>query len=614
MADAMVHRGPDDEGFFVCDGFGLGFRRLSILDIGGSHQPIPNEDGAVQVVGNGEIYNYAAIRAELLSLGHKFSTQGDIEVVVHAYEQWGLDSLKRLRGMFGLAILDTRKRQLHIVRDRIGIKPVFYCHSDNLFLFGSEIKAILASGLVSREVDWGAIDSYLSLLYVPAPHTAFKGIRKLPPASVLTFDSSGIRIEKYWEPGRDTAGGITLDEATGRLHSLLRDTMRLHMQSDVPVGFFLSGGMDSSAMVAIAAETGVSRPITFSAGFDDKSHNELEYARAVANRFSCDHHEMMVRPDATDVLPQIVQAFDEPFGDASAVPTYYISRFAAGHVKVAIGGDGGDEIFAGYEWTRRQRFVERWNRLPGFARKLAVAATMGMKASPSMAGKIARFLSDAGAPPLDGYLRRVSCFTEEHKAGIYGQQLLPCLHAPTIHDLMARSFLAAGQDPVKGMNAADFDFYLPDDDLCKVDRMTMLHSIEGRVPLLDHEVVEFALSLPMEMKLRGMTSKFILKKCMSDTLPPAVLRQRKHGFAIPVSRWTREELHGDIRRILLSGAEKRKDVYRPEGVRQLLDLHRGGTQDHGSRLWAMLVLELWLRMYIDAPGSGGESALRLSDF
>jgi asparagine synthase (glutamine-hydrolysing) len=614
MADALVHRGPDDEGFFATNGFAIGFRRLSVLDIGGSHQPIGGEDGTVQIVGNGEIYNYSALRSELLTLGHEFRTNGDIEVALHAYEQWGMSFLRRLRGMFAMAILDTKNGLLHIARDRVGIKPVFYYHSGNRLLFGSEIKAILASGLAPREVDWDAIDSYLSLLYVPAPNTAFAGIRKLPPASVLTFDGRVARLNKYWEPRRETAVGMNIEEASERLHAILLDAVRLHMQSDVPVGFFLSGGMDSSAMVALAAEAGVAHPITFSAGFHEKSHNELEYARTVASRFSCDHHEMMVRPDAADVLPQIAQAFDEPFGDASAVPTYYISRFAAGHVKVAIGGDGGDELFAGYEWTRRQRFVEQWNRLPPPLRRIAGAITRNITHSSSAAGKFARFIADAASNPLDGYLRRISCFTAEHKAGVYGQRLMQSLTSSTVRALMAGSFATSDTDPVKGMNAADFDFYLPDDDLCKVDRMTMLHSIEGRVPLLDHEVVEFALSLPLEMKLKGLTSKFILKKCMEKTLPPEVMRQRKHGFAIPVSRWTRNELHGDIRRILLSGAERRADVYNRNGLSLMLDIHRSGRQDHGSRLWALLVLELWFRMYVDAPGCGGDRGLRLSDF
>lgn len=604
MADTMRHRGPDEEGYRAFPGAGLGFRRLSVIDLEGSHQPIPNEDGRLHVVCNGEIYNYRELRDDLVRRGHLFGTDGDVEVIVHAYEEWGMDFLKRLRGMFGLALWDDAERRLLLARDRLGIKPVYYAALAGELVFGSTLGAVLAAPEVPRDIDWRAIDLYLSLMYIPSPHTAYAHVRKLEPGTVLVTDRRGLRHERYWHP---TAATVRVDEheAVAEFERRLREAVALHLRSDVPVGFFLSGGMDSSALVALAAQAGRSAPMTFSVGFGTPSHDERLYARQVAERFGCDHHELEVRPDAASTLPRIVAQCGEPFGDSSIVPTAAICGAAAGTAKVVVGGDGGDELLAGYEWTRRQRFVERWQRLPRMLRSPVEKAIRPLELSPSSAGKFARFVHDAAQSPLRGYCRRITCMGEADKRLLYSGELAECLGADAVADVVG-GFFDDGE-PVASMNRADLGVYLPDDDLCKVDRATMMHSLEGRVPMVDHEVIEFALSLPMDLKLRGTTSKYILKRAMRGVLPPGILRQRKHGFAVPVNDWLRGELRAPAERILLSDQAAARGAVRPAGVQRMLQAHARGRADSGHQLWALLVLELWFRLCVDGDCTAPDS-------
>ena len=610
MTGAMVHRGPDDEGIALFPAAGLGLRRLSIIDLEGSHQPIRNEDGSIWSVCNGEIYNFLELRASLAARGHRFYTQGDAEVVVHAYEEWGPGFVGHLRGMFGLAVWDERRGRALLARDRIGIKPLFYAVEGGALVFGSELNAVRVSGLISEDLDPAALNLYLSLMYIPAPFTIFSAIRKLPPASVLTYDGREARVERFWSPPDEAVSGDE-EEKSHELFALLRESVRLHLQSDVPLGFFLSGGLDSSALVALAAMEGAKHPLTFSVGFEERSHNELGYARIVADRFSCDHHPQTVRADAAGVLPRIVTALGEPFGDSSVVPTYYISETARRAVKVVVGGDGGDELFAGYEWTRRQRVVEKWRTLPPWMRRAAAAVLGGHGDSPSGLGRIARFLQDADRPPLDGYLRRVSCLTPGMKASVYTGPLKEHASRDAARAAIA-GYFGGVPDAVVAMNRADFGVYLPDDDLCKVDRMTMLHSLEGRVPLLDHKLAEFSLSLPMSLKMRGTTTKFLLKRALAGVLPPETLAQRKQGFAIPVDRWMREDLHAEARRLLLDPRAETAQFLRRDAVEGMLERHRTGRARLGHPLWLLLVLETWLRTAAKRP-EVLPAGVRLSD-
>jgi len=599
MADTMRHRGPDDSGVETFGRAGFGFRRLSIIDLEGSHQPLANEDKSVRLVCNGEIYNYLDLRDQLEQRGHRFSTRGDAEVVVHAYEEWGDDCVSHLRGMFALAVWDKRRERLLLARDRLGIKPLYYGSRDGCLVFGSELRTVMASEMVSRDMDRHALDLYLALMVVPEPRTIYADVRKLPPGTILTWSAGNTRTERYWHPPRPSAP-VDVDEAAQRLREHLNESVRLHLQSDVPLGFFLSGGLDSSTLVALAAELGHT-PRTFSVGFETQSHNELVYARQIADRYGCDHNELEVRADAAAVLPAIVAHFGEPFADSSAIPTYYICRAAADHATVVVGGDGGDELFIGYEWTRRHRLIQRWQRLPRATRRAAAGLTATARERAGVAGGVARFLSDGASTALEGYRRRISCMTLPMREALYTPRMHADVGEDATDELLA-PFFAEQEDAVTAMNRADLGVYLPADDLCKVDRMTMMHSLEGRVPLLDHKVAEFALGLPTETKLHGTTSKYILKRAVADLLPPALLKQRKQGFAVPVAKWMRDELHNDARRILLSQRAADRGLFREEVVCRWLDDHRAGKSNHGHRLWTLMVLEIWFRLNADGTG------------
>lgn len=611
MAQTMVHRGPDDDGFVVSRSGGLGFRRLSIIDVEGSPQPIPNEDETVWAVCNGEIYNYLDLRSELSRLGHRFRTRGDAEVIVHAYEEWGDEFVPHLRGMFGLAVLDTHRDRAVLARDRLGIKPLYYANHNGALIFGSELRAVVASDMVSREIDWAAVDLFLTTMVIPAPHTVYRDVRKLLPGHRAVFDGRDLQSEPYWEPPAKT---VEMDsgEAEERFDALLREAVALHLQSDVPLGFYLSGGLDSSALVAAAASASGTAPTTYSVGFDEASHNELPYARQIADAFGCDHHELMVTADAAAVLPQIVTACGEPFGDSSSIPFFRISAAATESLTVVVGGDGGDEILAGYHWIRRRRVAECWQRLPRAVRAAVQSMVRGHVKRPTWPGKFARLCEDAELDPLGHYCRNMSSLPADVRAAVY---------AGPLQDQLAQDCPAAflephfdgSRDGLAQITKADLAFYLPDDILCKVDRMTMIHSLEGRVPFLDHKLVEFCLSLPMDFRLRGLSSKHILKRVMTGVLPEPVLRQRKHGFAVPMARWMQRDLHDEARRLLLSDRASSRGLFHADIVRQMLDEHQAGRRNLGHALWNMLVLEVWFRMQLDGRPVTPDETPALSD-
>ncbi len=601
MCRAIRHRGPDDEGTLVEPGLALGMRRLSIIDVSSGHQPIDNEDGSVSIVFNGEIYNFRELRETLEREGHRFYTRTDTEVIVHAYEQWGRGAFAKLRGMFGLAIWDRRTRSLVVARDRTGIKPLHYATAGGRLYFGSEIKSILRAPDLPRDLNAGALDHYLSFLYAPRDASFFAHIRKLPPGHILTWQAGRMLIEPYWQPGtEETFRGGDAD-AVDALEDVLTDAVRAHLVSDVPLGAFLSGGIDSSLVVALMSRVSGARVKTFSIGFDQPQYDELAYARQVAAHYDTDHHEDVVSPDALAILDTLVSHFDEPFGDASALPTWYVSQLAAKHVTVALSGDGGDELFGGYDRYLQDPRVAAIDRYtPASVRQVAglVAATLPQGAK----GK--RFLRHIASNARGRYVDAVGFFTADDKAALYSDGLRaqlppvdPARQVLALFDRYARLPWASQ------MMRFDLETYLPEDILTKVDRASMAHSIESRVPLLDNRVIDFALTLPASMKIRNGRRKHVLKEVAKRFLPHGLIDRRKQGFAVPLDVWFRGRLHELFADTLLSSRALARGYFQPSYLRQLVREHLTGRRDHTLRLWQLVVLERWHRQYVD-PLSG----------
>ncbi|HXH07674.1 MAG TPA: asparagine synthase (glutamine-hydrolyzing) [Vicinamibacterales bacterium] len=598
MCAAIRHRGPDDEGLYVAEGVGLGMRRLAIIDLATGRQPMRSEDGAVQVVFNGEIYNFRQLRAELERRGHRFATASDTETIVHAYEQWGEAAFRRLRGMFAVALWDARARALILARDRAGIKPLFYAAADGRLYFGSEIKSLLATGAIEPELDPVAFDHYLSFLYTPPDRSIFRGVAKLPPGHLLRLERGRLRVERYWEVPAEEREPASEEEAIEALRAVLRDAVRSHLVSDVPLGAFLSGGIDSSLVVALMAEAS-DRPVrTFSIGFDDPQHDELAWARLVAERFGTDHHEFIVRPDALAILDDLVEHFDEPFGDSSAIPTWYVSALARAHVTVVLSGDGGDELFGGYDRYLphpRVAAFDRW--APPGARRLAGAIWPWLPHG--MRGK--NFLRRVARDERGRYLDAVGYFQRDEKAALVVPELRRMLEGADAEAALARRFERfAALSWHAQMMLADFETYLPEDILTKVDRMSMAHSIESRVPLLDNEVIELAARLPARLKIRGGRRKDILKRAAAAWLPPEILGRGKQGFAVPLGVWFRGGLTDLFSDVLRSPRTRQRGYFEPRFVERLLREHLAGRRDHTLRLWALVIFELWHRRYLDA--------------
>lgn len=587
MCSTIVHRGPDEGGMFVRDEIGLGMRRLSIIDLDNGHQPVSNEDGSVRVVFNGEIYNYPALREQLIARGHRFTTHSDTEVIVHLYEDHGVDAVTHLRGMFAFALWDMFKKRLVIGRDRLGIKPLYYGEIGGRLVFASELKAILALPGIDREIDSTAVNHLFTTLTTPGSQSIVRGIRKLEPACVLVAGPGmTTRTVRYWDVRFEPDRKSSPRDFEAELRARLDESVRIHMLSDVPVGAFLSGGIDSSSVVAHMVRN-TDRPVkTFAIGFREEAFNELPYAREVARKFGTDHHELVVEPDITSFVDDLIWHLDEPMGDPSAIPTYLVSRLAAAHVKVVLSGDGGDELFAGYDKYRVERRERRWSRLPRIARRALHAAGTRMREG----AKGRNFVLHHSLEGWDRYVDAIAFFREPARSRL--------LHA----DVFAQLDLHQPPADLHWLSAAqsfDLHQYLPDDILTKVDRMSMAHSLEARVPLLDHELVEFAASIPPEMHLRGDSGKQVFKRAMRGILPDAILDRPKRGFAVPLAAWFRGEMEEFARDLLMSKRSRERNILNVDYVERLLDLHRGGRQ-LDFQLWTLITFELWCRMFLDS--------------
>jgi asparagine synthase (glutamine-hydrolysing) len=604
MNEAIRHRGPDEDGFYVNGSVGMAMRRLAIIDLKSGQQPIPNQDRTAWIVFNGEIYNYLELRAKLEKLGHTFHTNSDTEAIVHAYDQYGADCPNHLRGMFAFAIWNERDRELFLARDRVGKKPLLYSLVNGQLIFASEFSAMLLHPDVSREIEPEALDYYLSFMCIPAPLTAYRAIRKLEPGHWLRWRKGEIEVQRYWQPDFTKKLVIDEEEAGERTVEMLRDAVKVRLMSEVPLGAFLSGGIDSSAVVALMAQESSERVKTFSIGFDEQDFSELHHARRIAEHVGADHHEFIVRPDAVEVLPMLVEHYGEPYADSSAVPTYYVARETRKHVTVALNGDGGDESFAGYERYVAMGLTEKYRRVPSFLRESVIKETVNLiPTSPtkrSMARSVKRLLDGVSRPRVDRYTHWVSVFNDETKKPLYSdlfrEQTLQADPAGLLDTWFKR---ANGIGIVDAMLLTDQMTYLPNDLLVKVDIATMAVSLEARSPFLDHHVIEFAASLPQNLKLRRLTTKYLLKKVLRKLLPSENLNRRKMGFGVPIGHWFRGQMQPFLREVILSDKALRRGLFKPETVRQLVELHTRGERDYSHQLWTLLMLELWFNRFID---------------
>jgi len=593
MGGSIAHRGPDDGRVDIFGRAGFSFRRLSIIDVAGGAQPISNETGRIQVMCNGEIYNYLDLRRELESLGHRFKTHSDVETVVHGYEQWGDDVATHLHGMFAFAVWDEDRQRLLLGRDRLGKKPLVYAAADGRITFASEFAAVLADRRVSREVDPTAIHDFLTYQYVPAPASGFKAVRKLPPGHVLVFENGAISIIRYWRPECRPRLEITMADAVVEAESRLKAAVKRRLMSEVPLGAFLSGGVDSSLIVALMSE--FTKVKTFSIGFEEDGFNELPHARAVAERYGTEHHKFVVKPNAAEVLPTLVRHYGEPYADSSALPTFYLAKLTREHVTVALNGDGGDEFFAGYDRYRALPYF-RLARALGPLGSLARGAS-GLRALPSRAR---RALSGAGRDPREGYARLMSYFSPEQKAALYTDDLRRSLEGVDSYAWLY-DFMRESGEPlnIRLLQYADAMTYLSGDILAKVDIATMANSLEGRSPLLDHTLVEWALRLPEGLNVNRSEGKRVLKAVARRHLPASIIDRPKKGFGIPVDAWFRGDLREMARETLLSTRARERGLFEPDAVGSLLADHAAGRADNGFRLWSLLCLELWFREVVD---------------
>jgi asparagine synthase (glutamine-hydrolysing) len=605
MTTALRHRGPDAGGYYFGDGIALGHRRLSIIDLATGDQPVSNEDGSVWVVFNGEIYNFQDLRRDLEAAGHRFRTHSDTEVIVHGYEEWGEACVTRFRGMFAFAVWDTRARRLLLARDRLGVKPLFYAPlPDGTLVFASEMKAILEDRSVSRAWRPESVDAYLTFGYIPGPATIYEHIQKLPAAHVLVAENGRIRTHEYWDliytgdgdPARE-------DEYLQRLDVLLRESVKLRLISDVPLGAFLSGGIDSTAVVAYMMETSDAPVLTASVGFDQTRFDELEHARTVATHLGCERFERIADPHVVDLLPRLAWHFDEPFADSSAVPTYYVSQAARERVTVALSGDGGDELWAGYARHRVEHWEGRVRAALGPRGSRAVG--MGARLLPMRARGV-RALRHLGLPPAD------ACAVK-HAYGLFENGVRASMYSGDFEARIAGThpyapFLSAydrcpSPDPMDRAMYVDVKTYLVDDILTKVDRMSMAVSLETREPLLDHRLLEFAATVPASLKLRGRTTKFLLRKLLARRVPASILERPKHGFEAPAGEWLRGPLAGMVADLLVDRRFRERGLLNAKTVDRLWAEHRDGRCDHRHRLWSVVMLELWFRQFIDQTAS-----------
>ena len=609
MNRVITHRGPDDEGVWTAGPVGLGQRRLAIIDLSPTgHQPMNNEDGTVWITFNGEIYNHPQLRPELERRGHTYRGGSDTETILHLYEEYGRDCVKHLRGMFAFALWDQKRHCLLLARDRFGKKPLVYAETQTGLLFASELKALLQDETVSTTVNERALHTYLTYGFVPAPATAFTQIHKLPPAHTLLWENGRCSLERYWTLPYAPKLAISETEAAEQTLALLREATRIRLMSDVPLGAFLSGGIDSSAVVALMAEA-MSEPVkTFSIGFEDESFDETPFARQVAQQYGTEHHEFIVKPDALAVLPDLVWAYGEPFADSSALPTYYVAKMTRQHVTVALNGDGGDEAFAGYERYLAEQLGSRYTQLPAWLRTGIIAPLTRRLPEPggrkNPVRRFKNFILAQESPADRRYVRWLMLMDNATKQRLYTPDFAQRMAGIDAVQWMVDAQQACDStDPLDRLLFADNTTYLPDDLLVKVDIAAMQHSLEPRSPFLDHELAEFAARLPAHYKLRGRTNKYILKKALEKHLPANILYRDKRGFAVPIDRWFRAEMRQVAYAVLLDQRTLNRGLFDGQAVRTLLDEHSSGRMNHRHRIWELLMLELWYRSYVDRPRS-----------
>jgi len=596
MCAAMVHRGPDDEGIAQFDGVSLGMRRLSIIDLSGGHQPMHNEDSTVWVVQNGEIYNYLELRDELIAASHTFVTQSDTEVLVHAYEQWGEGMVERLNGMFAFALVDRRTGTVFLARDRMGIKPLHYAVDGDRLVFASELKGLLRDPALRRGIDPVALDEYLAYEFVPSPRSIVRGVNKLRPGHTLTWSvaEGKAQVKRYWAPSLNVDGGERsrdVDEECAELRAVLRESVRKELISDVPLGVFLSGGIDSSAVTAMMTQLGGDVK-SFSVGFAERSFDEAPYAREVARHLGTDHHELTLEPGMLlGLIPKLPVLLDEPLGDASIIPTYLLSAFTREHVKVALGGDGGDELFAGYPTLQAHRLAGYYMRAPGVLRHGVVEPVVRRmpvsRSNLSFDFRAKRF--GAAYSAAERHQRWMGSFAPEERAAVLSPEMR------RNGDALADEFDSF--DPLHQVLMLDMRLYLENDILVKLDRASMMASLEGRVPLLNNDFVAYATGLPLNMKLRGLRSKFLLKRALRGILPERILNRPKKGFGIPVAEWFRGPLREQMLSVLSPERIAREGFFDSGAVSALISDHLAGRRDNRKQLWTLFAFEMWHEGY-----------------
>ena len=593
MSATLVHRGPDSDGELLDGPVGLAARRLSIIDLELGNQPIANEDGSINVVQNGEIYNYREVRAELEQGGHRFSTRSDTEVLVHLYEEHGKGFAERLRGMFAVAIWDSRSRRLVLARDRFGIKPLYYREGGGELAFASELRA-----LPRGDVDPDALEAFLAFNSVPAPHSIFRGTNKLPAGHLLVWENGETRVERYARPAPTEVRAEDPAELAEELRARLRDSVRAHLIADVPVGVLLSGGVDSSLLAALAAQESGEAVHTFSIGFEERSFDELDDARSVASTYGTRHEELTLRPDAALLLPRLAETFDEPFADSSALPTYLVSELAARHVKVALSGEGGDELFGGYYTYAADLLALRVGRLASAARPLVERLPSSSRRA-SFDYKAKRFVRGANLPPLERHHAWKEIFSPDVRAELTGRRS----DFDPVDLLRARFAETEGAELLTRLQDVDLGTYLVDDLLVKTDRASMAHSLEARVPYLDPVVAGLALALPTRLKVRGLRKKVLLRRAAAPLLPRRIVYGRKRGFSIPAAAWLRGELEPFARDVLAPDTLRRQGFFRPEPVTRLIDRHVAAEEDLSRQLWGLLAFTLWHEHHVErTPG------------